>query len=93
MERFAQAIELAKVDVVPKVMISGPGGATPGAQGAQGSVFEALLALMLSDKLADKVQAMPARDPQLDHVRDTIRDGLVATLGTNGDPTIASHKR
>jgi uncharacterized membrane protein YqiK len=95
MERFAEAIEIAKVDVVPRVMISGAGAApgTQGAQGSQGSVFEALLALMLSDKLGDKVQAMPARDPALDHVRDAIRDGLVATLGSNGDPTAEPRKR
>lgn len=95
MERFAEAIEAAKIDVVPKVMISGAGAAAgaPGAQGSQGSVFEALLALMLSDKLGDKVQAMPARDPELDHVRNAIRDGLVATLGSNGDPTAEPRRR
>jgi uncharacterized membrane protein YqiK len=95
MERFAEAIEAAKIDVVPKVMISGSGGApgAQGAQGSQGSVFEALLALMLSDKLGDKVQVMPARDPALDHVRDAIRDGLVATLGSNGDPTAEPRRR
>lgn len=73
-------------------MISGAG-AAPGTQGAQGSVFEALLALMLSDRLGDKVQVMPARDPELDHVRNAIRDGLVATLGSNGDPTAEPRKR
>jgi len=46
MERFSEAVELAKIDVVPKVMISGAGGG--GSQGNQGSVFEALLALVLS---------------------------------------------
>ncbi|HET7501164.1 MAG TPA: SPFH domain-containing protein [Kofleriaceae bacterium] len=94
MERFAAAIEAAKVDVVPKVMISGGAQGVQGAQGLQGtqsagSVFEALLALMLSDRLGETAQAMPARDPRLDQVRDTIRDGLVATLGSNGDPTVA----
>jgi len=83
MERFSEAVELAKIDVVPKVMISGAGGAG----GNQGSVFEALLALVLSDKVNDKVQDMPARDARLDQVRDTIREGLVASLGSNGDPT------
>jgi uncharacterized membrane protein YqiK len=86
MERFSEAIERAKIEVVPRVMIQGgaaPGGAASG--GGQGSVFEALLALMLSDKVAANVQDMPARDAELDRVRDTIRDGLVATL-TNGDP-------
>jgi len=83
MERFSEAVELAKIDVVPKVMISGAGDAG----GGQGSVFEALLALVLSDKVAEKVQDMPARDATLDHVRDSIREGLVASLGSNGGPT------
>jgi uncharacterized membrane protein YqiK len=89
MERFSEAVEAAKIDVVPKVMISGAGGAG----GNQGSVFEALLALVLSDKVNEKVQDMPARDAKLDHVRDAIRDGLVATLGSNGDPTAEARKR
>ena len=48
----------------------------------QGSAFEALLALMLSDKVGDQVKDMPARDPRLDHARDAIRDRLVGTLGS-----------
>jgi uncharacterized membrane protein YqiK len=83
MDRFSAAVELARIDVVPKVMISGPGGA----QGNQGSVFEAMLALLLSDRLGDKVREMPARDPELDVVRDAIRDGLVRSLGGNGELT------
>jgi uncharacterized membrane protein YqiK len=93
MERFAAAIEVAKVDVVPRVMITGAGGAGgaggpgpagQGQPGSQGSVFEALLALMLSDKLASRAQDLPARDPELEQVRDAIRDNLVASL-SNGD--------
>jgi len=89
MERFAEAIERAKIDIVPRVMIQGSAGAQP-ADGAtaQGSVFEALLALMLSDKVAAKVHDMPARDPELDQVRNSLRDNLVATLTSNGDPTV-----
>ena len=54
MARFAQAIETAQVDVVPKILIGG-GGPANGAQGpgaaSSGNVIEALLALLLSDKL------------------------------------------
>jgi uncharacterized membrane protein YqiK len=82
MERFSEAVQAAGIDVVPRVMITGQ----PGAPGAQGSVFEALLAMMLSDRVGDKVHAMPARDPRLDKARDAIRDGLVATLGGDGPP-------
>ncbi len=77
MERFSEAVERGKLDVVPKVMIAGGAGT-----GSQGSAFEALLALMLSDKVGDKVKDMPARDPRLDHARDAIRDRLVGTLGS-----------
>jgi uncharacterized membrane protein YqiK len=83
MERFSEAVEVAKVDVVPKVMISG----ASGAQGNQGSVFEALLALLLSDKVGATAREMPARDVRLDKVRDGIRDSLVATLGSKTDGT------
>ena len=84
MERFSEAVERGKLDVVPKVMISGASGT-----GQQGSVFEALLALMLSDKVGESVKEMPARDPRLDHARDAIRERLVGTLGdgSNGEPT------
>ena len=80
MERFSEAVQAAGIDIVPRVMISGQ----PGATGTQGSVFEALLAMMLSDRVGDKAHAMPARDPRLDQARDAIRDNLVATLGGDG---------
>ena len=53
-------------------------------------MFEALLALMLSDKLGDRNRIMPPRDPAMDGARNEIRDGLVAALGGNGRaPTTA----
>ena len=54
MARFAQAIETAQVDVVPKILIGGSGplnGDGHAAQGGTGNVMEALLAMLLSDKL------------------------------------------
>lgn len=59
-------------------MISGAGGET------QGNIFEALMALLLSDKLGEKSKEMPARDPKLDQVRDVLRENLMSTLGGNG---------
>jgi uncharacterized membrane protein YqiK len=82
MERFAAAVQTAGIDVVPRVMISG----RQGGAGTQGNAFEALLAMMLSDRVGDKAHAMPARDPRLDQARDAIRDGLVATLGAGPAP-------
>jgi uncharacterized membrane protein YqiK len=49
MNRFAEAIQAAQVDVVPKIMIQGSGAA--GASN-NGNVMEALLALLLSDKMS-----------------------------------------
>jgi uncharacterized membrane protein YqiK len=77
MERFSEAIESAKVDAVPKVMIAN-------GDAKQGNAFEALLALLLSDKLADKAHDQEPRDPRLDSVRDQLRDNVVAKLGSNG---------
>ena len=79
MERFSEAVQAAGIDVVPRVMISGQPGAT-----GQSNVFEALLAMMLSDRVGDKAHAMAPRDPRLDQARDAIRDGLVATLSGDG---------
>ena len=74
MERFSEAIETAKIDVVPKVMINGGGAST------QGNVFEALLALVLSDKLAGHATELAPRDARA----TAIRDGLIASIGPNG---------
>lgn len=54
MNRFAQAIETAQVDVVPKILIAAQGGNGRGddhGQIAGANVMEALLAMLLSDKL------------------------------------------
>ncbi len=45
-ERFAEALETSGVDVVPKVQITGAG-----ADGAGGGVMQALLTLLMSDRL------------------------------------------
>jgi uncharacterized membrane protein YqiK len=81
LDRFSEAVETGRIDIVPKVMIGGGAGAP----GGSGSAFEALLGLLLSDRLADKSQPLLPRDPRLEHARDAIRDGLVASLG-NGAP-------
>ncbi|MBS0294736.1 MAG: flotillin family protein [Proteobacteria bacterium] len=48
-ERFAQALETSGVDVVPKVQING--GSTADGQPGGGSVVQALLTLLMADKL------------------------------------------
>lgn len=57
MNRFAEAIQQSKVDVVPKVMIgSSAGNGGNGAQGASGNnLLEGLMAILLSEKLGIEV--------------------------------------
>jgi uncharacterized membrane protein YqiK len=52
-ERFAQALETSGVDVVPKVSISGAGGQDGG------SVVQALLTLLMADRLTEEVDGKP----------------------------------
>lgn len=85
MERFADAIGQAKVDVVPKIVMGGAGG-----QGQSGSVVETLLALLLSDKLTDAADGAPrterGRSPELDAIRDRIKGELLSPKPmTNGN--------
>src|SRR5205085_2856519 len=51
MNRFAEAIENSHVDIVPKFMISGGNGAGNGNGSSSGSVFEALMTLLLSERM------------------------------------------
>ena len=86
MNRFAEAIAEAKVDVVPRVVI---GGGTNGQGAAQNSgIAESLLALLLSDKLgADVMDAAPrtTRNPEVDAMRSRYRSDVLGTNGsTNG---------
>jgi uncharacterized membrane protein YqiK len=72
MNRFAEAIQQSRVDVVPKIVIggqSGPNGA-PGA--ASGNVMEALLAMLLSEKIGAELggaSALGSRNPEAERLR------------------------
>jgi len=57
MSRFAEAIEHAGVDVVPKIVIGGGNGGTGAGGGTNGNVMEALLAMLLSDKIGTSLGA------------------------------------
>src|SRR5262249_36545507 len=76
MSRFAEAIEAARVDVVPKIMIQGGGanGGTP----STGNVMEARLTLLLADKMgADATSTPPApRSSAAGAVRARLEQGL-----------------
>ena len=75
MSRFAEAIETARVDVVPKIMIHGGGAnGTP----STGNVMEALLTLLLAGRMAaDAAPNPPApRSAAAEAVRTRIEQGL-----------------
>jgi len=88
MSRFAEAIETARVDVVPRILIGGSGG---NGSGPQGSLLEALLALMLSDRLGDGTVADPGRerDPHAAELRNALR----STVMQPGRPRVNGESR
>lgn len=77
MNRFAEAIEQAKVDVVPRIVVGGNGGQNGS------SVFEALLTLMLSDRMGTHINSNDAeRSPEIETLRNQIRQGLASSTQT-----------
>jgi len=80
MDRFSTAIEKSGVDVVPKLVINGGNGDGNG-NGGSHSAFEALIAMLLSEKILP-VPTIPADG---DGLRDNgqikrIRDSILAQL-------------
>lgn len=75
MSRFAEAIQAAKVDVVPKIMIQGSGGSRP--EGESGSspnlgsnVMEGLLTLLLSEKMGLEVTELQQKlSPEAEKIK------------------------
>ncbi len=87
MNRFAEAIEQSHVDVVPKIVIGGNGG--NGAQGG-GSVFEALLTLLLSERMGTQIgsQDGAARGPEVEALRNQIRQSLLTSVNQTAEPVV-----
>jgi len=80
MNRFAEAIEHSKVEVVPRVLIT-DGRARDGQGPAGSSIFEALLTLLLADRMGEPVGregTESRRDPEVETIRDQILAGLKA---------------
>jgi uncharacterized membrane protein YqiK len=77
MSRFAEAIQQAKVDVVPRVVVNG--GGNDGKNGATGSsIMEGLLTMLLSEKMGVQTTASQQREPNPDaeRLRAQIRQSL-----------------
>ena len=76
LNRFAEAIQVSQVDVVPKILIAGPGGKDGGSP-MTGNVMEALLTLMMSDRLGGDVGAISTpRNASADAIRKRIEGDM-----------------
>jgi hypothetical protein len=78
MNRFAEAIEKAGVNVVPQVVV---GGGSGNGTTSGGNLMEGLLAMLLSDKLGVQVNAIGggnASRPEVAAMRDQIMQRLMA---------------
>lgn len=75
MNRFAEAVQLSGVDVVPRVVVGG-GQTQSGASGS--SIMEGLLTLLLSDKLGLETNATLSRDSseEVERMKQEIRESL-----------------
>ena len=72
MQRFADAIQQGGMDVVPRILIKGNGEGDTGT----GSVIEALMAMLLSDKLGSSVADQSERSPEIEALRKQIRESM-----------------
>lgn len=77
MSRFADAIQAARIDVVPKILVGGGAGGP----GGQGSLVESLLAVLLSEKLGAGPGAVEGGgDPAHAAWRDRVRGEVTSAL-------------
>ena len=77
LNRFSEAIQISGVDVVPRVVVGGGHGGNGDGGVATGNVMEALLTLLLSEKIGGDVGAPNTpRSAETEAVRRKIRDGL-----------------
>ena len=78
MNRFAEAIQIAGVDVVPRVVIGGSGS---GQDGSQNNLMQGLLAILLSDRMGVQLNTADnaVRSPQVEALRNQIYASLAAS--------------
>jgi uncharacterized membrane protein YqiK len=77
MNRFAEAIEAARVDVVPRVVVGGNGGNGSGG----GNIMEGLLTMLLSERMGVSVSdnREGAVRPEVEALRNQIRLGIATS--------------
>ena len=89
MNRFAEAVQQSRVDVVPRVVVGGSGSGEGGATGS--SIMEGLLTLLLSDKLNLEVSASK-REPseETEKLKEEIRKSLTEKKAATEPPAPAA---
>jgi uncharacterized membrane protein YqiK len=83
MNRFAEAVQESRVDVVPRVVVGG----NQGEGGASGSsIMEGLLTLLLSDKLGLETSRTASREPseEVERMKQEIRQSLATKHEAEG---------
>ena len=85
MNRFAEAVQQSRVDVVPRVVVGSSGSGEGGATGS--SIMEGLLTLLLSDKLNLEVSASK-REPseETEKLKEEIRKSLTEKKAATEPP-------
>jgi uncharacterized membrane protein YqiK len=92
MSRFAEAIQEARVDVVPRIVMGGNGG---DGNGNNGGLIEGLMAMLMSEKLGENINKAvndAPRDPAAEAYRQQVRQNLntgvlgASVKGQNGAP-------
>lgn len=78
LNRFAEAIQQAGVDVVPRIMVGG------GEKNGTGSLMEALLAMLLSERLGATVANQGDRSPEVEALRAEIRRAMQNKPSSSG---------
>jgi uncharacterized membrane protein YqiK len=75
--RFSEALEKSKVDIVPKVMIGNSREASSDGsfKGGSNNILEGLIALVLSEKVGINV-AQEARSPEVEVIRNRIKETI-----------------
>jgi uncharacterized membrane protein YqiK len=94
LNRFAEAIQHAGIDVVPRVLITGDGADGGGNAGNAGNAMQGLMAMLLSERmgvaLAENGDGAP--NPMADAIRKQILDAISqptpAAAGTTPMPTV-----
>jgi hypothetical protein len=91
MNRFAEAVEQARIDVVPKILIGGGQNTGNGAGGGTmgtGNVLEGLLAILLSEKIGIESNTVAApSSPEAQAMRNEMR-ARIAPSATPINPAV-----